>query len=113
MELELLPSDDEVTRVALTGRMDTAGVGEVEARFNAATVTRRKNTSLDLAQVTFIASMGIRMLVTAAKSLSRFDARLVLLNPQEIVAEYMADANLGELIPIVHSEAEALERFGG
>ena len=92
MELELLEPIEGATRVALSGRLDTEGVDRVEARFNAATASDRQHAIVDLSEVTFIASMGIRMLVTAAKTLSRDRARIVLLSPQEIVEEYVAEA---------------------
>lgn len=111
MELNLLESNDGITRVALSGRMDTEGVDTVETRFSAATVADGQNAIVDLSGTSFIASMGIRMLVVAAKSLAGKGAKLVLLSPPPLVEEYMADANLGELIPVVHSEEEALERF--
>jgi anti-anti-sigma factor len=111
MELNLLEAEDGITRVALSGRLDTEGVDVVETRFSAATVADGRNAIVDLSGTSFIASMGIRMLVVAAKALAGKGSTMVLLSPQPLVEEYMTDANLGELIPIVHSEEEALDRF--
>src|SRR5689334_12580286 len=67
-----------VRRVVFVGRLDTAGVDRVETRFGAAVVAAGKNTVVDLSQVSFLASLGIRMLITTARSLSRKRAKLAM-----------------------------------
>ena len=54
----------DVRKVVLVGRLDTAGVDLVETKFGAAIVPNGKNTIVDLTQVTFLASMGIRMVIS-------------------------------------------------
>ncbi len=66
----------EVRRVVLVGRLDTAGVDVVETRFGAAIVPNGKDTIVDLSGVTFLASMGIRMLISTTRALSRKGGRL-------------------------------------
>src|SRR5262245_18644886 len=100
MELQIIERSDEVTRVALRGRLDTLGVDAVEARFNAATIPRAKNTIVDLSEVTFLSSMGLRMLLTAAKALQRSGARLVLVSAGPTVGEALRHSALHELIPL-------------
>ena len=63
--------------VLLTGLLDTAGVDQVETKFGAAIVPAR-NTIVDLTQVSFMASMGIRMLIATARALSRKGSKLVM-----------------------------------
>jgi len=67
---------DGVRKVVLAGRLDTAGVDRVETRFGAAIVPAGKNTVVDLTQVTFLASMGIRMLIATTRALSRKGGKL-------------------------------------
>lgn len=100
-------------RVALKGRLDTAGVDRIEIKFSAALVPRGLSAIVDLSEVDFVASMGLRMLISVARALSRKDARLVLFAPQEGVKEVFESVSLGDIIPIRDTEADALTALQG
>jgi anti-sigma B factor antagonist len=106
MELKVVEAG-EVTHVALAGRLDVAGVSAVEVKFLAHTATRRKPAIVDLSGVTFLGSLGIGMLVGSAKSLALHGARMVLLDPQEMVEKTILVAKVAPIIPIVHGIEEA------
>lgn len=108
-EMNLLTTDGTYTKVALTGRLDTEGVEHLEVKFNAAICPPGKPAILDFSKVTFMSSMGIRMLVSAAKSLSRRGAKLAILSPQGLVRESIISAALDQLIPVADTEADALQ----
>lgn len=95
-------------RIALHGRLDTPGVDQIETRFNAAVVPSDRSALLDLGGVSFISSMGIRMLVTAARSMQSRQTRLVLFAAQPLVRESLETMAIGQLIPIVDDQAAAL-----
>ena len=95
------------SRVALSGRLDIAGA-EVVALPLATIAGAKQGLIIDMSEVSFIASIGIRHLVSAAKTLSRRNGRLVLLNPTTSVAEVLTTSGLTDLLPIVHSESEAV-----
>jgi anti-anti-sigma factor len=107
MELQIQDSNESVSRVALVGMLDMVAVGQIETKFNAATVARGKDAILDLSGMTFIASLGMGMLVSAHRGLKRRGKKLVLLNPQEDVESALLTARLQELMPFAHSEEEA------
>jgi stage II sporulation protein AA (anti-sigma F factor antagonist) len=107
MELHIGASSDNITRVALVGMFDMVAVDELESRFLAATAGRGKNTIVDLAQMSFIASLGMGVLEKAYKNLKRKGAKIVLLNPQPDVEAALRATRLDELLPIVHGEEEA------
>jgi anti-anti-sigma factor len=66
-----------------------------------ASVSGAKNTILvDMSGVTFIASIGLRHLVMAAKAVVRRGGSLKLVNPNPAVAEVIAAAGLAEILPI-------------
>ena len=71
MELHTGESSDTLTRVALVGMLDMVAVGEIESEFLAATASRGKNTIVDISQLSFIASLGMGVLVSAYKGLKR------------------------------------------
>ena len=97
-----------IARVKLRGRLDTPGVDRVEAKFTAAVVPEGRNTVVDLSEVSFIASMGLRMFIGLAKALKRSNAKLVLFAPQSQVNEVFTTVVLREIMPIVVDEAEAV-----
>jgi anti-anti-sigma factor len=98
----------EVRRIVLVGRLDTAGVDVVETRFGAAIVPNGKNTIVDLSGVTFLASMGIRMLISTTRALSRKGGRLVMFGATPGVQDVIETAALTDIIPLAASENDAL-----
>ena len=97
-----------IARVKLRGRLDTPGVDRVEAKLTSAVVPEGRNTVVDLSEVSFIASMGLRMFIGLAKALKRNNAKMVLFAPQSQVNEVFNTVVLREIVPIVVDEAEAV-----
>ncbi|MCG8461975.1 MAG: STAS domain-containing protein [Holophagales bacterium] len=98
--------DPLAARVKLQGRLDTAGVDAVEARFYAATASAR-HAVVDLSGVPLVTSLGMRMLVIAAKRMAAAGRSLILLRPQKLVDESLRAADLYRLIPVADNEAQA------
>jgi anti-sigma B factor antagonist len=111
MELDVLEESPTMTRLALKGRLDTAGVDRVETRLNA-TLSRGKHAVVDLSEVTFLASMGIRMLIAAAKMLNRRGSRLVLVAPRPLVDQALKHSSLDEIIPVAQDMEGAKALLG-
>jgi stage II sporulation protein AA (anti-sigma F factor antagonist) len=100
------------TKVTLVGKLDIMGAQALELPL--ATVAGRKgNIVVDMAGVDFIASIGIRHLVMAAKAVARGAGKLVLLDPTPLVTEVLVTAGLSDLLPIVRSESEARAMLAG
>jgi anti-anti-sigma factor len=112
--MEILTSEDQgaTARVALTGRLDIVGA-EVIALPLATLAGAKRGLVIEMSGVSFIASIGIRHLVSAAKALSRRNGRLVLLNPTDMVTEVLTTSGLTDLLPIVRSESEAVAALDG
>jgi anti-anti-sigma factor len=85
--------------VKLTGRLDISGAERIDLPL--ATLSGSKNRLLiDMAGVTFIASIGLRHLVTAAKAVRRRGGDLLLRNPTVAVAEVIMASGLTQFLPI-------------
>ena len=97
-----------IAHVKLRGRLDTHGVDQIETKFTASVVPARRNAVVDLSEVSFITSMGLRMFLTIAKALKRHNSKMVLFAPQSQVKETFASAGLAEIVSVVAGEAEAL-----
>lgn len=112
MQLTILRDDDSITHVAIVGRLDIAGVNAIADQFTFNTTPQRKSTLVDVSQVTFIASLGIGMLVSAAKALHRHGARMVLVGPKGLVLQTLESAGIDHVIAIAPTQDEALKMLG-
>jgi anti-sigma B factor antagonist len=110
MELKVINLDDIYTHLALAGKLDIAGVGDIENKFIGYTAARKKNALVDVSAVTFLGSMGLRLLLSAAKSLSWEKKSLILLNPQPLVNEVLEASGFDEVVVIEHDAASALAK---
>lgn len=108
MELRVVRQDRDLTHVTLTGRLDVPGVQAIEQSFMAQTAERGKPTLVDLAEVTFCGSTGLRMLIKAAKALQPHGAKVVLLKPQPLVEQALMFVAFNQIMPIEHDLTRAL-----
>jgi anti-anti-sigma factor len=107
MEMKFKDGADGIVDVALVGRLDTPGVAGIELRFTATLVPRAARAVIDMSEVEFIGSMGIRMLISVARALSKKQGKLVLYRPQPMVAEVFNTVALGEIISVFPDAASA------
>ncbi len=110
--LEERPTEGSATRIVLAGRLDSAGVEQIEPDLAAALGRGAPALLFDLGAITFVGSMGIRLLIASGRALQRQGRQLVLFGVQPQVAEVFDTMTLGDLIPITATEAEALEQLG-
>jgi anti-sigma B factor antagonist len=108
VQIQEIRLDHEITHLALVGKLDVAGLHAVDVKFHGYTAARRKPTLVDMSQVEFIASLGMGMLISCAKSLQRYGAKMVLLNPTAPVEEAMKAVGIDQVIPIAQGLDDAL-----
>jgi len=92
MEIIISNFGDLGKRVALIGRLDIAGAGKIDMPLKEL-ADSKTNIVVDMSEVDFIASLGMRSLVIAAKTLMRDARTLVLLNPTPLVAGALTKAD--------------------
>jgi len=97
-----------VTLVRLRGRLDAPGSDAIGLRFTAAVAGQSRNAAVDLTGVSFVASLGLRLLISAARSLASKGHRMVLFGANEMVQGVLDDAALDQIMPIFTAEDEAL-----
>jgi anti-anti-sigma factor len=112
MQITISDLDQTIKRVTLVGKLDIAGAEAIGVPL-AAAAGSRGNIVVDMTGVDFIASIGIRQLVMAAKAVARGAGKLVLLGPTPMVAEVLVVSGLEKLLPIVQTEDEARAAFAG
>ena len=109
LESELLAGD--VQRVALEGRLDIDGVQAIDVRFTALTATRKANVVLDLTGVTLLASIGIRLLVTAARGQKGRGGKIVIACAQPPVKAVLVSAGINHVMPLYDDVESARKSF--
>lgn len=108
MKLKIINNDEHSTHVALSGRFDCEGVAEVFEDFKRNVTDRKLPAILDMTEMDFISSLGLRTLQVAAQELKTHGAKLVLYNPQPFVAGELAAAGFAQSCPITNDLGEAM-----
>jgi anti-anti-sigma factor len=112
MELAVQDLDSGVLGINLSGRMDIIGTQQIDLKFTMLVSTRKAQILVDLSNVTFIASIGIRTLVSNAKAQKLRGGSMVLYKPNNQVEEVLRATGIDTFIPIVHDFDAARGAFG-
>lgn len=113
MDFEVTQLDESCTLVRLTGRLDSAGVDRIETRVTAAMVPGGRNAVVDLSGVTFLASMGIRMLIANARAIHLKGRKMAVFGATGAVASVLEAVALDQLVPVAADQQAALQAVGG
>lgn len=92
-----------VVRINLDGRLDMQGTQAIDQRFAFATSTKALRLVVDLSRVTFLASIGLRILVAAAKAQAARGGRMAIANPAPMVRQVLETAGIDQLVPLYDS----------
>ncbi len=102
----------DVAVAAPVGRIDHGGAAALEQALSPLLVQAgiAKNALiLDFAGVEYISSVGLRVLMIAAKQMKGHGARIVIAAPQPVVAEILAISRFDRVLEIAPSVRKALE----
>lgn len=108
MEMTIVSETPEVSVIAFDGRLDLNGVNQIDHGFKDKVATAA-NVVVQMQKVTFLASLGMRMLMMAAKTLKAKQGKIILVAPQEEVENALRMSGLDQLIPLVDSLDSALQ----
>ena len=111
MPITLFNSEGGLTTLSLDGRLDATAILAIQPEFMRTVVALQKTVLVNMSEVTFMASMCIRMLVEAAKTLRASGARLALLNPTPLVEKTLNASGFHLVVAIYHDEAVAREEL--
>ena len=110
MDMQVNQADNEITQVVLDGRFDIQGAQEVDSRFDELAKSS-KALVVDLAKVSFLASLGIRTLMLSAKTLIRHGGDMAVCGANENVEKVLRTTGFNEvagIYPDYESAARAL-----
>jgi anti-anti-sigma factor len=108
MELQYSELDNNIRMIKLIGKLDIIGVGQIETKFAGYCGGEKARVVVDLSEVDFLASIGIRLLTLTAKSIASRGGRMVLLNPTADVQHVLEVTGIPAIIP-VYSYLESAE----
>lgn len=101
----------DFTIVSLSGSLDAVGSVDIEPELR--NIARSgDNIAIDLSDVTFITSQGVRLLVVTAKLTSAENKTLVLIGPKPPISKVLSVMGIDKLIKIYESadHIEALKQ---
>jgi anti-anti-sigma factor len=101
----------DIQRLILDGRLDVDGTQAADLKLNALAAGKKGNFLVDLAQVTILASIGIRLLITVARAQKGRGGVVVLCSPQPTVRKALMSAGVDQLIPLYDSLDQARASF--
>jgi anti-anti-sigma factor len=97
---------NETVLVDLSGRLDVPGALKADPAF-AEIAENNMYVIVDLSKLAFLASLGIRTLVSTSKTLRAKNGNLVLLAPQDNIAQVLSSSGIDTIIPVVNDRAAA------
>ncbi|MFZ5491174.1 MAG: STAS domain-containing protein [Pseudomonadota bacterium] len=108
MQLSVTALDGDLVHVTLTGRMDTLGADKIALPFTAAVAARMALVAVDLEQVDFLASAGLRQFFAGARAQKQRGGHVVLVAPQPDVRSVLMATGVPAIIPVYDTLPEAL-----
>jgi anti-sigma B factor antagonist len=108
MELQYSELENDIRLIKLKGNLDITGTGEIETQLAGYCGGENVRVLIDLSDVDFLASIGIRLLTVTAKSIASRGGKLVLLNPTPDVQHVLDVTGITAIIP-VYSNFESAE----
>jgi anti-anti-sigma factor len=108
MEMRYDKLDNEIGLIKLNGTLDIIGTGEIEAEFTGYCAGEKIRVVVDLSEVNFLSSAGIRLLTLTAKSIASRGGKMALLNPIPEVQHVLELTGIPAIIP-TYSHLESVE----
>ena len=91
VELQTEQMNDGTMMINLLGRLDIVGTNAIDLRFTSLTATNKAKVIVDLSGVDFLASMGVRLLLSNAKALGSRGGKMVICKPDPMVRKVLRD----------------------
>lgn len=106
MEWTISDAGNGITLIELEGRLDVAGALAVDPAF-AEIAAESTYVIVDMSKVEFLASLGIRTLVSACKAVRAKNGGMALLSPQSNVEQVLRSSGIDSIIAITRTRQEA------
>jgi anti-anti-sigma factor len=108
MEIHYSELDNNIRLIKLVGDLDIIGTGEIETKFTGYCNGDNVLVAVDLSEVDFLASIGIRLLTLTAKAVARRGGKMALVGPNPEVHRVLEVTGIPQAIP-VYAQFESAE----
>lgn len=99
---------NNLRRIAISGRLDMPGTDSVASTLEQLVAAPKKGVVVDLSSVQFLASIGIRALITSAKAVQQRGGKMVLVvDGGSSVRMSLEATGVDQLIPVFRNTADA------
>lgn len=100
-----------VSIVAVTGRVDSSTAPELEAALKKLVEAEKTQLVLDLKDVEYMSSAGLRAMVSTLKAVKRVNGDLRVASPSDRVNEVLRLAGLSSIFAIYPSREDAVKSY--
>ena len=107
LQIRIDPVQQGSQRVALTGRLDTDSYGVLDTQLGPVLAGDIHSLVLDLAQLSYISSAGIRSILKARKAMAARHGKVLVVNPQPQIQKVFDMVKAVPMDDIFASVAEA------
>ena len=98
----------DLRRIVISGRLDLPGTDSVAEQLQELAAAPKKGVVVDLSTLRFLASIGIRALITSAKAVQQRGGKMVLVVSESSTVMMSLNATgVDQLIPVFKSASEA------
>ncbi len=98
MELNIMKESGDGLVLSLTGKLDAPGVDMIGTRFLGLINHVDKPVFLDFSEVTYVSSVGIRLLLNGWKMVSREGFRMQIMNASPEIRQVFIIAGFEEML---------------
>lgn len=84
----------------LTGRLDGTNAEKYDLEISTLLNTAHQSFSIDLSELTYISSLGLRVFLKAAKALKQQNKKLILCKPNQDILEILLMSGFDQIIEI-------------
>ena len=103
---------DDIRKISLDGTLDAPSAMSIEDEFKAILMEQSTQIIVDLVNVDYMSSYGLRMLLVGAKTLNSKGGGLHLIAPNEHVMKVISVAGYDQMFPVYGTMEEALQALG-
>jgi anti-anti-sigma factor len=108
MSITFEDAGESLRHIRLSGRLDIPGIDAISTTFAELSASTRRRVVVDLSEVTFLVSFGIRELITNAKVVQKRGGRMVIfVGDNKAVYKTLQTTGIDTLIPTFTDAAQA------
>lgn len=106
-----IESTDKAHIIALQGQVNSSNAATVEANVLAIVTQGSRSVLLNMTELSYISSAGLRVVLVLAKRLKQAGGKLVIYGMQPHVREVFDISGFLAILNVTATRAEALEQF--